>query len=67
MKAAKMIDFILNKNYISTHPVFTKYVLSAGGVDSLKYTVQSPLEFGLDVKEQRPGKQGCHPVLILDK
>lgn len=62
-----MLDFILKLNYISTHLVFTKYVLSAGGVESLKYTVQSPLEFGSDVKEQRPGREGCNPVEILDR
>lgn len=35
----------------------TKYVLSAEEVGPLKYTVQSPLEFGWDVKEQRPGRE----------
>lgn len=70
MIAAEMLDFILKLNYISRHlghQLFTKYMLSAEGVESLKNTVQSPLEFGWDVKEQRPGRERCHPVQILDK
>ena len=40
--------------------LLTKYVLSAEEVGSLKYAVQSPLEFGWDVKEQRPGRERRH-------
>lgn len=62
-----MLYFAIEFNYISTHLeqhvfLLTKYVLSAEEVGSLKHTVQSPLEFGWDVKEQRPGREGCHSI-----
>lgn len=45
----------------------TKYVLSEEEVGSLKCTVQSPLELGWDVKEQRPGRDRCHSIQISNK
>ena len=42
--------------------VLTKYELSAEDVGSLKYTVQSPLEVGWDVKEQKPEENDVTPV-----
>lgn len=37
--------------------LLTELVLSAEEVGSLKNTVQSPVEFGSDVREQRPGRE----------
>lgn len=45
--------------------MLTKYELSAEEVGSLKYTVQSPLEVGWDVKEQRPEENDVTPVLSV--
>ena len=58
-----MLDFLLRLRLYFKTSVFTKYVFSVGGVDSQKYRVQSPLGFGWDVIEQRPGRGGCQEVL----
>ena len=56
---------MLKCNYIATYlsslSFLTKKV-SAEEAGSLKHTVQSPLEFGWDVKKQRPVRQGRYSV-----